>query len=168
MGKLKNLLSPASPRSHPTLVGTAMLSTVRSSSRALRQALVVGGSRQSGLVAASRFQARSVQSVAQTDRVASPVPLSPSCKFSANTRLQKLCRRRLPDSYTRLEPSVKSNAICASFPRLPIPLSLQNSPSSKSEVPSSTSWMSWPSVSASCTALGSIPSSYTGEDLSST
>ena len=47
-----------------------MLSPVRSSSKLLRQALTVGGPRQSGLIATRRFQARGIQSVAQTDRVA--------------------------------------------------------------------------------------------------
>ena len=149
-----------------------MLSAVRSSSKALRQAIVVGGSRQSGLVAARRFQVRGVQSVAQTDRVASTVPLSPLCKFSARTTLtpgfENFCRRRLPDSYTRLGPSVKSNATCASSPRLPIPPNPPSLPSSKSEVLSSTNWMSWPSVLASCIVLGSTPSFSTAEDPNST
>jgi len=48
-------------------------SATRSSSKALRQTLVVGGSRCAGLVATRRLQVRGIQSVAQTDRVASTI-----------------------------------------------------------------------------------------------
>lgn len=148
-----------------------MLSAARSSSKTLLRALVLGGSRQSGLVATRRLQVRGVQSVAQTDRVASAVSFCPSpCKFSSSydPDTRKFYRRRLLDSCTRLEPSVKSNVTYESSPRLPIPLNLQSSPSSKLEVPSSTNWMSWPSVSVSYTALDSTPSFCMVEDPSST
>ena len=67
------LPSFANCRVTQSLVETVMLSATRPPSKAPRQVLIVGGSRRSGLVATCRLQVRGVQSVAQTDWVASTI-----------------------------------------------------------------------------------------------